>query len=161
MPQKASGTRWRQVESKHKAGEARHDRIMEAIEHEVRGEGAFTQARPHAGQEWVTAEWTEALRVFGRLRDNYTDLAQGVSYRDHVKALLTCLPDELVEYAPEVAAPGATQDVIFKGLWNLLKKHQGEAVLVVVCVCARACVRACVRVCVCVCVCALFFVVVA
>ena len=98
-------------------------------------------------------EWTNALRVFGRLRDNETDLAHGKSYRDHVKALLTSLPDELVEYAPEVAAPGATQDVIFKGLWNLLKKHQGEAVLFV----ARVCVCVCACVCVCVWTCALGF----
>ena len=82
------------------------------------------------------------MRLFGRLRDDETDLDQGKPWRDHVKALLTALPDEVVEYFPQVAAPGATQDVIFKGLWDLLKKHQGEAVLFVVCVCVRACVRA-------------------
>ena len=147
VPKKPDGTRWRQQPNpKHKAGEGLpHDRIVQAIEHEVRA-WPFLAARPHEGKEWVTAEWTEALRVFGRLRDNETDLAQGKSYRDHVKALLTALPDELVAYAPEVAAPGATEDVIFKGLWNLLKKHQGEAVLFVVCVRVCACVRACVHV---------------
>ena len=62
-PQKTSSTRWRQPH-KDKAGETRHDRIMAAIEHEVRAEDVFTKARPHAGKEWVTMEWTNALNVF-------------------------------------------------------------------------------------------------
>ena len=141
VAKKPSLTRWRQLDPKSAGpapGGSRHDRIMEAIEHEVRDGEQFVPARPHVGKEWLTKEWVDALLAFGRLRDNETD-AQGKPYRDNVKALLTCLPDELVEYAPEVAAPGATQDDIFKGLWNLLKKHQGEAVLFV-CVCVFGCV---------------------
>ena len=100
---------------------------MQGIEHHVQSCPYYFKAQPHHGKDWVTREWRTSLRVFGRLRDNETNLATGKSFRADMTKLLTALPDELVKYAPEVAAPGATEDVIYKGLWNLLSKHQGEA----------------------------------
>ena len=64
----------------------------------------------------------------GKCRDNDTNLDVGASWREGCAALTQALPQVVLDYQTSLAAPGASEDDKWNALWDLLKKHRGEAV---------------------------------
>ena len=123
-------TRWRAPAPGGAPEDEIMDRIMQAIEYDVIHGPASHKARPYHGKDWLSEEWNTSLKFFGMLRDNYTT-EDGRPYRSGFRTgLLRALPQELLDYKPELAVPDASEDAIYRGLWGLLSKHQGEAWLV-------------------------------
>ncbi len=109
---------------------------MTAISQEVqRDQAIHMKARPHQAEDYLKEEWQKSLEMMGKLRDNVPEHS-----RTHHKQLIRTLPQDVLDFYPELAAPGATEDQKYLGLWSLLKKHQGEVCLYVWSVC-RVCLR--------------------
>ena len=120
--------RWRQPGAR-SGGTTDADRlhdVMAAISMEVIADRRHGRVMPHRGTAWLQEEWKQSLSMMGELRDN-----EPPGERSRRGQLIKTLPDEVLEHYPDLRDKNASDDAKFLGLWNLLKKHQGEVYLTV------------------------------
>ncbi len=98
------------------------DDVQAAILLEVRPCKEHKHVEPFNAKEWLAETWKKSLKMMGNCRDNTPP-----ALREHRGCLIETLPEVVVQHYPNVTAPGVSEDDKWLALWNLLKRHQGEA----------------------------------